>query len=317
MAAWATNRGLPRTWAPPMRQVHVGAVPILSDILNAINDFINNVPGGEWIKGAYNTLDNSFIGDMVKSPEGQIALVSITTAMSTGLSNVVVPLDGPSQVKVGPIIASAVWAVPGVVSGDSFQEAYAKSLSYRIMQLDKIGGGPGLAAEFSGQVKDLLNNPDLVKILTQLKSLYGDETAQQLQNRLNGLADPDTIVSRYGKRGDAGAAVANGVFRKPIWDLISQFGADGTLLHPHALPTLPGNIPSQGPIPSGMTLPRGRPVPPTPVKMPGGTQTIFMTSMDGGALSQILIFAGLTSPFWFPVFVLPHLSQIHLPWGRR
>jgi hypothetical protein len=287
-------------------------IPILSDVVNAVGNFAKSVPGASWVGDAFNTVTGPVkdtIGVMARDPLGQIVLVAVTNAMATGLAGVALPVGGAAQVTIGPQVASVIWALPGVVQGDSFTDAYAKALTWRVTKAFQILGpvigqqvAQGIGDEFLLGAKDLLDNPTTRQALEQAKKTFGDLPEQEIDKRLQAQnLDPGAISAQTGAREDAAAAAVNAVFRKPVYDLDRYDLQTGKKVFV-APPPLPAN-PAQLPpgilnLPAGLGHPAGAPTPQTPPPAPG--TTVFLPQRKSTFLGQVFTLIAVTSPAWVP-----------------
>lgn len=200
-------------------------IPVISDVAEGVWDFTTSIftriPGSEWIETAVES-GATWIGDMAKTVPGKIVLVGISNALVfPAIAGLAVP-SASGMIFIGPQVASAAWAIPGVVRGESFSEAYAKELTWRTMAIvEWFGGEEGkkAAAEFTQGVTEILDRPEVKEGLRQFKeafNLSGEDAQAKLKEA--GL-DPTSLSNRYGGRGDSAAAATNGMLEKPIWNL--------------------------------------------------------------------------------------------------
>jgi len=97
-------------------------------VTSAANRAADAIPGGAWIRDAAKA-GAGLVGKLADTVPGQIVL----TAVSNGLY-------GPLAGQLGPQVASAVWAIPGVARGDSFAHAYVTEWCVRVKKVAEILG---------------------------------------------------------------------------------------------------------------------------------------------------------------------------------
>lgn len=91
-----------------------------------------NVPGvSHVVQGA-----GELVADFAKSDAGRVVLRAMATSMTGGLAAI-----------VGPQLATVAWAVPGLLRGEPFDEAWTSEFSYRVEKTaEHFGGELGTAA---------------------------------------------------------------------------------------------------------------------------------------------------------------------------
>lgn len=174
----------------------------LSDIGDAFTDatdtFAANVPGGEWVKDAVNG-GLGVVGDIAKTDVGRAFLTVITNAMV-----------GPLAWEVGPQLASALWAVPGVAAGEPFMQAWSQQVIFRAKQCAEMYGGE-LAKKFIEGIQPALN---------YLNEKVGPEAQAAGLAALQKLGiTPEKIAAEINVRADSAASAINSWLRQDVFPL--------------------------------------------------------------------------------------------------
>lgn len=183
----------------------------------AIDDFLSVVPGGGWVKDAYNQ-GATWLGDMARDPWGSRILWAITSGLTPALAQI-----------VGPQIATALWALPGALRGECVGEAYVKELTSRITLLANVYGPNAIPDAVTRQVTqlvqdtgflDLVNRPnvDAAKAGTNLS------TADALKKI---GASPNQLAAKFNVRADAAALATNLVLCETVHDVSNYDPATG------------------------------------------------------------------------------------------
>lgn len=237
---------------------------IIDDVANPIGDFftsvVDRIPGGQWIRENA----NSAVKQLAKSAEGRTALWLISQALTNGALTTLAPV-------VGPQAASVAFAIPGVIQGDSFSQAWLSEFTLRVGNLAKAYG-EDKAKEYSAQLASAGQNTALTNLSPQ-----GLETLM----RTSGMPDaraalawanlrPEDLALRYGGRVDAWAEFLNAKTRQtvyPMSDYALSTGSAETLFQP-------GLFALKGP---GLGLPSG-----PPTGQGGGLGIFAATTTDQG-----------------------------------
>lgn len=167
------------------------------DVLSSVAD---RIPGGSWIRGNVNDAVKKLAG----SKDGQFVLTVISTALVSGGFTALAPV-------VGPQAASAAFAIPGVIAGDSFSQAWVDGFTFRLAKLADTYGAQasqGLSDQTnaaSKKLEELGISPDA---LARLKTAAGTGDAAQALAWAN--MTPEQLAARFGGRVDAWAAAMNG-----------------------------------------------------------------------------------------------------------
>lgn len=167
----------------------------LSDIGDAFGDIFDAIPGSQWVKG----LVNGPLRDFARSTVGTVVLRAIATSLTGGLAGV-----------VGPQLASVAFALPGVVRGESFDEAFWKEFSWRMQKTAEVLGTDAAKDVMGDALKwasdDLVNRakafapnlslPDAVTQLINQTGLTPEKLAAELGIRLDVAAAAINLVGR-------------------------------------------------------------------------------------------------------------------------
>jgi hypothetical protein len=107
-------------------------IPILSDAVRSALDFVTSVfdrvPGSDWIKRAVEN-GATWLADMARDPKGYFILSVISANLYGVVANLGIP-GAVGQTVIGPVTASIVYALPGVIAGDPFIESYIYAIMY-------------------------------------------------------------------------------------------------------------------------------------------------------------------------------------------
>lgn len=312
-------------------------VPILSDLGDAALDIISSVfdrvPGSEWIEEAASE-GATWLGDMAQTDVGRTILTAISmTYLYEPLASMQIP-GAVGQVVVGPIVASATWALPGMVAGESFTEAYVTELTWRIQGLveyfagryvAKIGQeasrelGVRVGDLFGAQLEAIGKDPLFQQYMHEFKARVGDAVGAELKQRLkDAKLDPEALSRRlkeFSQRFDVApdvfAAAINANFKGFVYDIDADFdvygqpvvrGAGGRVLSPRTPVServlVEQGIPIRGKRASDQIAVVTSTATPKALKKP-------KTAIFGELLTVSL----LTAPLWIPVLVLPRLKK--------
>lgn len=275
--------------------------PLVEGALDVVSSVFDRVPGSAWIKESVKA-GASFLGDMAKTPGGRTILTAITMVYLYGpLSAARLP-GAVGQVVVGPIVASTVWAIPGMMAGDSFVEAYTWEVSYRIEELIKHFAGRAAGEAFAKQLKDLTNNPAFQAVIADFKARFGALTGRALRRALEEAGvTPEKIAFQFQTRADVAGAAINAAVRDNVFDVNSEFDWDGRVLPPE------GIVARRYPISEVLAGPRGTVKRPTydvsktlvGEAMAASSGPIFgLSSPTSSLLGQLVSAMLLTSPAW-------------------
>jgi len=303
-------------------------IPVVSPALEALSNLFQGIPGSEWITGAAAS-GAEWLGDVAKTKGGQVILVGITNAMLfPGVANLAIPSASGMQF-VGPQVASLVWAIPGMVAGDSFVDAYAKEVTWRTAYIAQLFGGEEgkiVARRFLDGIAKVLNvnnqgSAASEKALNDFNTAYsGLSDEQQRQKLIEQSLDYDSMARREWVRYDSAAAAINAKLRRNIYD-IQSFPVDGS--HPSA--TVSPATSERG-LPSGTdVIDRGAsyvkrrggagrdlttviaPSKPGPVFAPAPRRSLNFTASSPGSknpIGELSIMLLLTSPAWLTFLLL-------------
>lgn len=301
---------------------------IFDDALDVVTSVFDRVPGSEWIKGAVSS-GATWLGDFAKTPLGFFTLQVISNNLYGPIANTSLGAVSGMQ-TIGPQIASVVWALPGMIAGEPFTEAYIKELIDRVVGLLEWFAGKQAGAyvdqQFSEPLKRLSNDPNFKDLISQVKTQLPKIATRKALEQLH--LTPDDIAARFKVRPDVAALALNAFFHEHVYSVgnpnQSEFDANGNMRNAFVetpeVPLTP--TPSTGPSPFGVKPPNAG----TSLPKPSGGQRDALTRVypkfyekgkpylqfaslnpTGGIGVQILTAALLTSPFWFPVFVLPRI----------
>jgi hypothetical protein len=217
---------------------------------DAVSAIVGVVPGGDWVKGAFDS-GKSWIGDMARTSWG----FSILTVISGQLEILIggAAAGGGSAALVGalgPQVASLAWALPGVAKGDcGFSQAYVGEFLRRLKQLkDYFAGGSGLGDSLIAQIEQLVDNG-------AFRELVNSDTVRNLQAQAASVgvnldakqalakagASPDALAAKFNTRADATANATNLVLCQQVYDTSNFDLATGA--SPQIVITTPANVP--------------------------------------------------------------------------
>lgn len=168
-----------------IKSVAGGVVDVAGGAVDVAGDVFTSLPGGVQVSGALRDLVNGPLRDFAKTPVGMTVLRSIATAVYGPLANSLVYWGVP----FGAQMATIAWAVPGLVRGERFDEAWMLEFRWRAEKTAEIVG-PGILDSFGAQLRQALD---------QLASFYGvgelvDITAEQLASKLGIRVDVAAYV---------------------------------------------------------------------------------------------------------------------------
>lgn len=107
-----------------------------AEVVDVADSAIRALPGGAALIEA--------AGDAARSPAGMLILRAYTTM-----------LYGSVAWAIGPQLASVTFAIPGLVRGERFDEAWLSEFKYRVETTAEILG-PGIVDAFGAQLADTL-----------------------------------------------------------------------------------------------------------------------------------------------------------------
>ena len=105
-------------------------------VVDAGESVVRAIPGGNELI--------ELTGDFANTAVGTVVLRAIATMYFGGIAW-----------AVGPQLASVVWALPGIMKGDRFDEAWLTEFKYRVEKTAEILG-PGIIDAFGSQLTDTL-----------------------------------------------------------------------------------------------------------------------------------------------------------------
>jgi hypothetical protein len=181
-----------------VKSVTGGAVDVASDVFDALP-----------VSGPIKDLVNGPLRDFARTPFGATVLRSIASVMF-----------GPIAGVVGAQLASVSWAVPGLLRGEPFDEAWMLEFKWRMEKTAEYLG-PGIADTFGAELK---------RAIDSLSGIYGvgeliELTAEQLAQRLGIRVDvADAVLSLWNRTPPA----ARGTF-DPATGQRKPFSPFGTL----------------------------------------------------------------------------------------
>lgn len=111
-------------------------------VTDTAGDIISVIPGGDPLLGAMHDLVTGPLRDFAKTGVGAVVLKAIASSFT-----------GATAWTLGPQLASIFWATPGILRGDSFEEAWISEFKDRVEQTVEIVGVP---EEITGQFGELL-----------------------------------------------------------------------------------------------------------------------------------------------------------------
>lgn len=313
-------------------------VPIISDLGDAAIDVITSVfdrvPGSDWIGEAVSG-GATWLGDMAQTAVGRTILTAISMTYLYGpLAGLQLP-GAAGQVVVGPIVASATWALPGMVAGENFTESYVTELTWRIQGLieyfagrsvSKIGEnaarelGVRAGELFGEQLQEIAKNPIFQQYMHEFKTRIGVATTAEIKRKLQeaGLS-PEALAARlqdYSKRfnvpADVFAAAINANFKDFIYDINTEFDIQGRPIERDRY---------------------GRPLSPhtrvtdvlleqasdDPIRKKRASQEVALQTEAAtpsaprapseNPFGELLLGSLLTAPLWVPVFLLPAIRK--------
>lgn len=282
--------------------------PAVRGAWDVVTSVFDRVPGSDWIKDATRE-GATFLADMARDDRGRFLLQAITVTYLYGpLAGT--PLPGAvGQVVVGPVVASLVWALPGMIAGESFTEAYTKELTEKIQGLAEYFGGKKAGELFANQLKGLIDNQQFKDAMASVRARFGNVAGDALKRSLVELnLTPEQLAKQFNVSPDVAAAAINHFFRENLYDINRDYDKEGDPVDPIAKERLRRDL-VEG-FPAGIQPARHRllrsvilardPIP-TDAGAPANQGPTFF--------GQLVTLAVLTSPLWFPIFVLPKIRR--------
>lgn len=111
-------------------------------VTDTAGDIISVIPGGDPLLGVMHDLVTGPLRDFANTGVGAVVLKAIASSFT-----------GATAWTIGPQLASIFWATPGMLRGDSFEEAWISEFKDRVEQTAEIVGVPD---EIAGQFGELL-----------------------------------------------------------------------------------------------------------------------------------------------------------------
>ncbi len=209
-----------------------GVFSFVGDVAKGIWDVGSDVvdvaaDAKDWVAGAAQDVGSS-INKLTGTPAGGILVGAISFGLGSAAFVGLAPL-------VGPQVASAAFAVPGVLEGKPADKAWVQGLTSRVVMLanyyTKQAGGEASAAaapvqQYVQDVTNALNDPRIVNLIdvdaiNRIKGSRGLSTAEALKV-LN--LDPESLRSRVERSGgpslrlDVFADVLNQKLGEQVYD---------------------------------------------------------------------------------------------------
>lgn len=253
---------------------------VFDDLGDVVTSIFDRVPGSDWIQKAVSD-GADWLGKGAKTPFGFWALQVITNNLYGPLAatTITLPAVGAASgvsLTVGPQLASAIFAVPGMIAGESFTEAYVKEMVNRVVELieyfaqkgagDAVRAGTKPAADaaiaqakaasdsavkaFTDQVARLSTDPNLRDVVAKLERDLGVKVGQLSREALRAGLDkigfsPEQIAAKLHVRADAAGAALNGILHRPVYATTTEYDdATGAPKVPGAPDVIGAPIPS-------------------------------------------------------------------------
>jgi hypothetical protein len=279
-------------------------------VTGAVLPVIRFLPGGRLVEDAINQ-GADWVKGLVHLPGADIVLKALAMLTYGPLAQA---LGGIAW--FGPQIASAVWALPGVIRGEDFVDAWAFEVKDRFEKLAQYAAPDVLA-----RAKEYL--PDTFRYLNRY--VYDVFPGVPLEEGLRRLKlTPEQIYENIRVRPDIAALALNYIKGDNRLYPLEAFDVDSgkrPTLGGEYVPRPPPGAPLNILIPLRDKLPRGfsikdlagmvegpKRAPALPIQM-GGQQVSFASTTPTGVLKQLGLLVLLTSPVWLPNIVLPKLSR--------
>lgn len=314
------------TWYDPIAKLAEDIAAPIGDAFTSVRDrtlpVLRSLPGGQAVEDAINQ-GASWVKGIVRLPGADIVLKAM--AMLT-YGPIAQALGGTAW--FGPQIASAVWALPGVVRGENFFDAWAFEVKDRFEKLLEIYG-----PEIAGQIEQFI--PDAHRFLNRMVyEKFGDIPLEEGLRRLD--ISPEQlskdlligIKDKYGRwayRPDIAALILNSAKNNANYYNLAEFDVvtgQRPSTHGESVPRPPRDIDLASILSAQREkLPRGISTKDLAALVEGekkkqviqiGSRRVQITPSSnetGGILKQLFTAALLTSPAWFTIFVLPRITR--------
>lgn len=167
----------------------------------AVSDVFDAIPGSDWVKGVV----NGPLRDFANSAVGKVVLRAMATSMTGGLA-----------ATLGPQLASTAWALPGLVRGESFDEAWWKEFSWRAEKTAQT-----LGSEAAGKAMGDMLKAASDKLMDEARKAFPTLPIEDALRRFvdqTGLT-PEALARQLGIRPDVAAAALNLVLREMRYPL--------------------------------------------------------------------------------------------------
>jgi hypothetical protein len=170
-------------------------VDTFNDVVDEIEKIVQDNPGSEWVKD----LANGPLRDFANTSIGQVLLRAMAGSLYGGLAPV-----------LGPQLAAVAFALPGLIRGERFDQAWVAEFSWRLMKLSEIGGEE-LGETASEQLR-IAGEALIAKARRQFPNVPIDEALRSLQ------LNPRDLAKELGIREDIAAQALALAQRQPFPD---------------------------------------------------------------------------------------------------
>lgn len=311
-------------------------IPVLEQVEDAYNaasswlddNIVKQVPGSGWVKDAL-AKGGDWIVAFAKTPVGRFTITVVSNNLYQPLAHI-----------VGPQAASAVWATPGMIAGESFSEAYIEDLRKRLEGLvafvkfgppGAIGayygldpalvaslGDPTKAAEyaagaFTEDYTKLVADPEFRSFLEAEVARIAGMSPEQARLYLLENLSPDALAKRLRTRfprirEDQIALAVNAFYRKIVFDVEKEFDLPSgrrRSINPFVIPSADPGRYFESTLPSTVEYGGLNPVPPAArPKVPVGTGTggmgVRVATEERSFLQLLGVLAVVSAPVWVP-----------------
>lgn len=176
---------------------------------DVVTSALSRIPGGNLLMDAAGGgLDA--LSSLAKTIPGQIVLTAVSGGMAAYFATYNLPILNQAM---GPQLASAFWALPGVARGEPFAQAYMAAFIERMRKLAEYFGGEA-AAYAANQLGPAI---DYLKSIVPAE-LQGEELAAWLAKA--GIT-PESLAYKLGIRPDVAAEALNGMIARAMYDVES------------------------------------------------------------------------------------------------
>lgn len=188
-----------------MRPIEIGAIwddigdavdTVTRPVAKAVSDVFDAIPGSEWVKG----IVNGPLRDFANSAVGKVVLRAMATSLTGGLAG-----------TLGPQLATVAWSLPGLVRGESFDEAWWKEFCYRVEKTAETLGSEA-AGKALGDMLKVASDRLMDQAKRAFPTLPVEEGLRRFVNE-TGLT-PEALARELGIRPDVAAAALNLVLRE-------------------------------------------------------------------------------------------------------